>query len=233
MKTATQIKYTFKLPNKDVSFDYSFNQDDFSLFQLNRNNNKEWTKLDYYKCSHCPLNMKTHPICPLADVLDDIVTKLDEHSFDTVLVKVDMENRTVISKTTMQEALGSMMGLIIPACGCPHTLFFRPMARFHLPFSNSLETIYRASSMLLLSQYFRNKDKEVMPISLKDLDEVCDNIHIVNVQICKRLRKACEKDSSMNAIVILDTFSIFVKMASKKDFSKIESLFTPYINIKE
>ena len=233
MNTAIQIKYTFKLPNKDVSFDYSFNQDDFSLFKSNRNNNKEWAELDYYKCSHCPLDMKTHPICPLADVLDDIVTKLDEHSYDTVLVKVDMENRTVTSKTTMQKALGSMMGLIIPACGCPYTLFFRPMARFHLPFSNSLETIYRTSSMFLLAQYFRNKDKKVMPISLKDLEEVCDNIHIVDTQICKRLSQACEKDSSRNAVVILDSFSFSVKMALKKDLSKIESLFTPYINIKE
>ena len=36
--------------------------------------------------------------------------------------------------------------------GCPWTDRLRPMARFHLPFANEAETVYRSVSMYLLSR---------------------------------------------------------------------------------
>jgi hypothetical protein len=45
----------------------------------------------------------------------------------------------------------------VATSGCRYTAYFKPMARFHLPFANEEETAYRAISMYLLSQRFLNE----------------------------------------------------------------------------
>jgi hypothetical protein len=46
------------------------------------------------------------------------------------------------------------MGLLIAGSSCPYTHFFKPMARFHLPFANKDETLWRAAATYLLARYF-------------------------------------------------------------------------------
>ena len=38
----------------------------------------DWTRLDVHKCKHCPLNSDTHPTCPLAARIVDVVTRFGE-----------------------------------------------------------------------------------------------------------------------------------------------------------
>ena len=73
-------------------------------------------------------------------------------SFDTVGVTVVQSERTVYAETTAQQAMSSVLGLIMATAGCPWTDHLRPMARFHLPFANEAETLYRSVSMFLLSR---------------------------------------------------------------------------------
>ena len=73
-------------------------------------------------------------------------------SFDTVGVTVLQSERTVYVETTAQQAMSSVLGLIMATAGCPWTDRLRPMARFHLPFANEAETLYRSVSMFLLSR---------------------------------------------------------------------------------
>lgn len=228
MAEPLQIKYTFILPNREFIFDYRFDAETFELIKPETRNQKDWVKLDYYQCSHCPLSVETHPNCPVAEVLDDIIEKIDEKSFDKVLLQVDTEPRRLTIETSIQRAVGSLMGLIIPTCGCPHANVFRPMARFHLPLSDSMETIYRTSSMYLLAQYFKHKDFHSMPTDLAQLDRIYDNIRIVNVRLCARLRSVCEMDSSMNAVVVLDNLAVSVKSALEDALQKIEPLFSSF-----
>ena len=228
MSETLEIKYTFIMPRTEFVFEYTFNMDDFSLIKPELINTKDWVKLDYYKCSHCPLNPDTHPNCPVAEVLDDIIQKIDEKSYEKVLLQVDTAHRRLTMETTVQKAVGSLMGLIIPTCGCPHANVFRPMARFHLPLSDSMETIYRTSSMYLLAQHFLHKDKKLMPTDLSPLNQIYDNIRIVNVRLCNRLRAVCELDSSMNAVVILDNLAVSVKSALKHDLERLGPLFESF-----
>ena len=72
-------------------------------------------------------------------------------SFDTVGVTVVQAERTVHAETTAQQAMSSVLGLIMATAGCPWTDRLRPMARFHLPFASEVETLYRSVSMFLLS----------------------------------------------------------------------------------
>jgi len=128
----------------------------------------------------------------------------------------------------MQRGLSSLLGLIIPASGCPHTVYFRPMSRYHLPFADTEETIYRATSMFLLAQYFIHKKSGCIPTDFSRLETIYNNIHIVNTQICKRLRDFCANDSPLNAITILDMLTVSIHSALKHDLNKLESYFTPF-----
>ena len=53
--------------------------------------------------------------------------------------------------------------------GCPHMDFFKPMARFHLPLANAEETVYRATSMYLLAQYFLQREGKEADMELEGL----------------------------------------------------------------
>jgi hypothetical protein len=128
----------------------------------------------------------------------------------------------------MQRALSSLLGLIIPTSGCPHTEYFRPMCRYHLPFADSEETFYRATTMFLLAQYFIHKKSGCIPTDFSRLETIYKNIHIVNTQICKRLREFCENDSPLNAITILDMLTVSLHSALKHDLDKFEFYFSAF-----
>ncbi len=231
MKT-TKIKYTFRLPDNDIIFDYTFDKENFSLIKSGEICTKEWVKLDFHKCNHCPLDPEEHKVCPLANAIDDIIQKLDSnHSYEHIFVEVDTANRRISKMTTMQIAIRSILGLIFPTSGCPHTSFFRPMARFHLPFSDSHETVYRALSMFLLGQFFKNKElkNEEIKLNFSELERIYNNITIVDEYICKRLKAICKKDASINAVAILHSLSITMEFAMKREFQKLKPLFSAYL----
>ena len=55
-------------------------------------------------------------------------------------------------ETSAQQAMSSVLGLIMATSGCPWTDRLRPMARFHLPFASEAETLYRSVGMFLLAR---------------------------------------------------------------------------------
>jgi hypothetical protein len=227
LETVT-IKYNLKSTEVDFTIDLVFNKKDFSLLNLHRNES-DWTRLSFHKCSHCPLSQEQNPFCPLARAIDGVIIQFhDLLSYDEVHAEVEFKDRVVSADVTVQRALSSLLGLIIPASGCPHTKFFRPMARFHLPFAETEETIYRATTMFLMAQYFLYRKNKCIPTNLNRLDTIYDNIHIVNTQICRRLRDFCENDSLLNAITILDMFTVSMHSALKHDLDKLESYFVAY-----
>ena len=62
----------------------------------------------------------------------------------------------------------SLIGIYMVTSGCPIMDKLRPMARFHLPFASTEETIYRAISTYLLGQYFlEQKGKKLYLYFLK------------------------------------------------------------------
>jgi hypothetical protein len=102
------------------------------------------------------------------------------------------------------------------------------MSRSHLPFADTEETIYRATTMFLLAQYFIHKESGCIPTDFGRLETIYNNVHIVNTQTCKRLREFCENDSPLNAIAILDTLSISIHSALKHDLDKFEPYFSAF-----
>ena len=83
--------------------------------------------------------------------------------------------------------------------------------------------------MFLLAQFFIHKKSGCIPTDFSKLETIYNNIHIVNTQICKRLREFCENDSPLNAITILDMLTVSIQSALKHDLGKFESYFSAFI----
>ena len=108
-------------------------------------------------------------------------------SFDTVAVTVVQAGRSVQVETTAQQALSSVLGLVMATSGCPWTDHLRPMARFHLPFASEAETVYRSISMFLLAREINDGGRAQGFAGLQDLYR---NLHVVNRDMSRRLGAA-------------------------------------------
>lgn len=195
-----------------------------------------WTKLDYHKCSNCPLSAETHPHCPLAANLVNIIDRFEAiRSYDKVRLEVITEERRISQMTTAQKAISSLMGLISAASGCPNTAFFKPMARYHLPLSSGSETMYRVISMYLFAQYFRKAGGQMPDTELDGLLQIYQDVEVVNQHIARRLSAHTMTDSSLNAIVILDLYAktlplLIVDNVLTETLDEMRSLFSSYLD---
>jgi hypothetical protein len=170
----------------------------------------------------------------LADGLADIIAGCSNLlSHETLAVEVITPERVISKETTAQQALGSLMGLIMPTSGCPHLAIFKPMARFHLPFSSAEETIYRVSSMYLLAQYFLGKAGKRIDPEFSELGNISESIHTVNRHFAQRLRAATKGDSSVNALTALDLFIKLLSYSLDDSLEELRYLFQPYLSALE
>ena len=190
-----------------------------------------WTALKFHQCPNCPLDAAEYPHCPAACALTGLVrASNDLFSYAQVQARVVTPERTVSVATTSQRAFSSLLGLALATSGCPHTAFFKPMARFHLPFASEEETIYRATSMYLLAQYFLRKQGGEADMDLSGLAEIYRNLQVVNMHMAKRLRAASDKDATVNAVVILDMFAKVLPYTIEESLQEIRHLFDVYLD---
>lgn len=191
----------------------------------------EWTRLDNHKCSHCPLDSLEVFFCPLALRMVPLAEKMsDVTSFDEVTVTVIQEERTVSRETSAQEGISALMGIITATSGCPHTVFFKPMARFHLPFANTEETFYRAASMYMLGQYYRWQSGKSVDLELDGLLNFYSQVALVNKGIANRLRSERREDGTVNAVVLLDMFVKSMPVMIPEMLEELKPLFKPYVD---
>jgi hypothetical protein len=189
----------------------------------------EWARLDVEKCSICPLRSDATEYCPLALRIAPILSFSPHSAFESVQVRVHKDTMTIESHTTVQEAYRSLIGLIMATSGCPHTGFFKPMAWFHLPFATQDETLFRACATFLFFQFFDPAEPQAES-HYSDLKKVYEQIHIVNQQIAKRLRKASAAESAINALTILDIFAQSIQPTLNQSLQQLEFLFKPQVS---
>ncbi|HQO09834.1 MAG TPA: hypothetical protein PLK90_08625 [Clostridiales bacterium] len=230
MKT---IDYKFIFADgKEKDFSFQWDKDKIRLTE-NRTEDHlpDWTELDFCKCPNCPLKSAFTRHCPLAVSLVNLVKYFDGlKSFEKVYLEVVIDGKKISQDTTVQKAVGAMMGLVNAASGCPHLAFFKPMAYFHLPLADKENTIFRATSMYLLAQYFLAKEGKKYEIDLQGLNKIYKNLSIVNSAVADRLRAASETDSAINAIVTLDIFAKTVPIHISTSLSSFRDLFEAYFN---
>ena len=226
-----RIRYIFRLEDgKEEKFDLYF--DNFTLKHSKASSRPvpNWADLQYFQCAHCPLQPKKSPHCPAALALVGVVSSFDGIlSYDPVHLTVETEERIMTQSTSAQRAIGSLMGLLLALSGCPHTAFLRPMARFHLPLSDTVETLYRVTSMYLLGQYFVVGAGGRPDLELTGLVQNYEQLQRVNFGLADRLREATRTDSSINAIVCLDVFTRTVPLAIAEFLEEIRPLFSDHL----
>ena len=190
----------------------------------------DWTRLGYQQCPNCPLDTNKVKYCPLAARISSVVERfIDMVSFTEAVVEVVTAERVLKAKTSAQRGISSLLGLVMAVSGCPRTAFFRPMARFHLPFADDVETIYRVTSMYILGQYFRHMDGKPCDMSMEGLADLYREVEVVNEHIARRLKATVIMDSSVNAIVILDVFAKTVPFVIEDKLEEMKTLFEPYL----
>ncbi|MBC2714788.1 MAG: hypothetical protein HF978_05695 [Desulfobacteraceae bacterium] len=227
------IQYAFKL-DKQRSEIIDLQLDPLTLELVNGPGDDLpfWTKLDFHQCPHCPLNLITNSLCPVAAYLVDVVKRFENVlSYDEVDLEVTTSARHVFQRTTAQRGISSLLGVLFPASGCPHTAFFKPMVRFHLPLATEQDTIFRASGMFLLAQYFLGETGLVRDLNLQGLKQIYNNMNLLNMNIAERLRNAACTESSINAIVLLDVFAHTMPLVIEEQLEEIRHLFAPYFSI--
>ncbi len=225
------ITYRFTLPNnQEETFKLIFDAASIELVSDQIASPPFWTELEYHQCPHCPLTSETHTHCPVALNLVSTIHRFDRlMSFDKVMVKVVSAERHVVQQTSAQEGISSLMGLLIAGSSCPLTHFFKPMARFHLPFANKDETLWRAAATFLLARYFTDNGLQSSDMELGGLVKIYDDVAQLNDYVVERLRAATSKDSAVNALVHLDVFAKFLTPPLEDSLNQIKPIFDPFL----
>ncbi|MFP4031143.1 MAG: DUF6901 family protein [Desulfococcaceae bacterium] len=188
----------------------------------------KWSRLAFHKCSNCPRRKAKNPACAVAVNLVDLVSRFEGlTSYDELFVEVETPERVYYKKTSAQRGISSLMGLLIAASECPLTDFFKPMARFHLPFATEEETIWRATSTYMLGQYFARQAGRSVDFEMSGLEKVYRDIQQLNRALAQRLRAACEADSPVNAVIILDAFAKSLPTVIAGSLEQIRYAFQP------
>lgn len=227
-----KVTYIFTLPEGELRFDLVFDAETIEQTTPCMEPLPDWTRLDFHKCSHCPLDSDEHPHCPLAARLAPLGKAFSEVlSHDRVEVEILTEERRIAQETTAQRAISALMGLVMATSGCPYTVYLKPMARFHLPLASQEETIYRATSMYLLAQYFMREEGWGVEFTLDGLTDIYRNLQIVNAQTAKRLRESTEGDAMVNAVVLLDLYAKAMPSVVADSVDEIKYLFKSYTRL--
>jgi len=218
-----RIRYRFDLPDGSFrTLDFAFDAIDFRLSTPGPVEPPFWTELKYNQCANCPLDAREHAHCPAALQMTSTLEPLKALvSFDTVGVTVTQAERTVYAETSAQQAMSSVLGLIMATAGCPWTDHLRPMARFHLPFASEAETVYRSICMYLLALEITGAEDK----GFAALQELYENLHVVNRDMSRRLGAATRSDPARNAIALLDSYTTLLPAALERSFDELRPLF--------
>jgi hypothetical protein len=224
MTHALHIRYQFDLPDGSKKHvDLKFAAADFRLENPTPAEPPFWTELKFSQCANCPLNAAEHAHCPAALHMVPAVESLQALvSFDTVGVTVTQPERTVHAETTAQQAMSSVLGLIMATSGCPWTDRLRPMARFHLPFASEAETVYRTVGMFLLARELGGVSETP---GFAELRKLYENLHVVNRDMSRRLGAATRTDPARNAMALLDSYTTLLPAALESSLEELKPLF--------
>ncbi|PIU19042.1 MAG: hypothetical protein COT16_00350 [Elusimicrobia bacterium CG08_land_8_20_14_0_20_44_26] len=230
-KEIIEIVYEFLFDDgRKHSFSLRIDAENLTLVGGRKGDGPVWTRLDYSKCPNCPLDAEKTEYCPLALNLVDIIEEFsDISSIEIAEIKVKTPERNFSRRLPVQKGLSSILGIYMTTSGCPILSKLKPMVRYHLPFASVEETVFRAVSTYLTGQYFVMKKGGVPDWNLVKLMVNYGEIEKVNEMMAHRLRSAAKKDSSVNAVVILDVFAKFVPLSIELSLKKLNYLFTDII----
>ncbi len=217
----------FASTDHPLSVDLAFDAKTYRLAVPDSSPRPEWARLGNNRCPNCPLSNDCE-YCPSALGIAMFLPLFQSRvSHEKAVIEVETPQRTIVSKSTFQTGMASLIGLVCATSGCPLTKFLRPMARFHTPFSDEQETLYRSFSSWLLMSYVQQKlGGGDGAVSLEGLKRNYQELSVMNSCLAERLRKGVTRDAALNAVIILDLFAQIAPDNIDGGFEDILGAFT-------
>lgn len=222
------FNYKFSFEDGSVKeFPVKLKRKDLSII-LEEKDYPDWTKMEYFRCPHCPLINYTH--CPLAQSLAEVIYFFGEtSSFEKVDLTVQTDVRNYHKKTSLQSGLSSLVGVLMVTSGCPIMGKLKPLVRYHQPYASLEETEFRVFSMYLLAQFLILKKGGPPDWEMKNLSKIYEEIGIVNVNVCRKIADLESKDSSINSVIALNNLAEYISFnLDEERLEEIENLFKNY-----
>lgn len=218
------IEYAFTFSDGD-SWSYKLDEKLGLDEQEKPNPVPDWMRLNNNRCSVCSLE-QNHGLCPAAQAIAPAVeTFAARISYEDVDMQVKLRGLEIHSKTQAQEAMRSLIGLLLPMSSCPVMRKLRPMARFHEPLASPEQTVFRVFGMYLVKQFLRSRDDEKPDWELKELIELYQGIHEVNVKLAQRLQQVSSADANVNGVTLLDVLAQAVDFGFDRSEEQLRELF--------
>jgi hypothetical protein len=223
-----QIEYEFLFQEGNVKrFLLSLDAGSLSLISEEPIKKPDWARLEFHQCSCCPLTKEESEYCPLSLNIVDIVDEFsDIRSFKECTVKCTTPERTYTKDTSVQEGLSSIFGIVMATSECPKMGLFRPMARFHLPFSTVEESIIRSASFFLLRKYLESARGSSSTCDLRELEDHYKEIQLVNSGILARIKAITNEDADSNAVIVLNSMAQLLDLECGESLSSLGKFFT-------
>jgi len=181
-----------------------------------------WTELDYHKCPGCPIPSSRGAICPAAASLSGVLTDFQARSStEPCEVEVVSDQRRYLAKVRVQAGLRSLIGLIMPSSGCPTLGRLRTLARYHLPFADHDETLFRVVGSYLMMQYVRERKGLSADWALDGVRELYEELQSVDMAFAARIREASPEDATVNALVSLFSLATMVSISLDEDLNRV------------
>lgn len=181
----------------------------------------DWTLLETDKCDNCPLASGPGVRCPAAADLVPVIERFSAlASVDNIDVRVVNAQYESRKHTDTQTALSALMGLILATSGCPILSRMRPLAHTHLPFSSDTEMVYRIAAMHLFDCFLSGKTPD-----LNGLGDFFADIDKLNKAFAQRIKRATQRDASINALVVLHARSMLASLSIDDRLDEIRGWF--------
>jgi hypothetical protein len=222
------IRYEFRFNKGQVElFDIPIDSKSLLLLWPLPEKQPAWTILEYKQCLCCTLKKDAEPYCPVAKNISKVVSRFTGFiSHEKCIVSCKTPERTYQKKTSVMEGLSSILGIVMATSRCPIMEIFRPMARFHLPFSTVEETLVRSTSFYLLRQYFKHNNKRSSDFNLKHLQGHYQKLKLLNEGLLARINALKGKDSDKNALLVFHSITEILSLEIETHLQSIEYLFS-------
>jgi len=224
------ISYLFDFENNNVkTFEALLNSSTLSLVLPQSYEIPPWANA--FRCSQCPRETANSHCCSICINISHLIEEFK--TFDSVTpctISVRTKERNYSLKSDVQRGLSSLLGLYMATSDCPFLGFLRPMARFHLPFASTEETIFRSTGSYLIGQYFKAKKSNQADFELSQLPATYSKVSKINHDIIRHLRKNYyTHDAYANSLVILDNFAQMISAFLPEELDEFASFYEQII----
>jgi hypothetical protein len=186
----------------------------------------DWTKLGYQQCQNCPLNPALNGHCPAALDVHAILGPLQPiAAHSRIDVRVVTPQREYVKKVMVEEAVRSLMGLVMASSACPVFGMLRPAARHHLPFASVEEQTLRMVSFYLMQQYFAVHEGKSPDWALTHLIRQFKTLQLVNHAFWQRINGHIQNDA--NARALLSFFTLSGNLSASLD-QQLDQVYDQY-----